>query len=328
VTEIFEHPAIRLLDLLDRSGHPFVVLHREEEVAAGIVSSDVDITVGGNSSAITHDLLVLTHRAAPDLHCVGVWGYDNGATASFWTTADGGRVQLDITGAEATGKYGFRSTAFLAAAVQGRRWLRLNPDDAVLYELRKRQVKRDSARFELALRVAEASPAAGHRIPAAFTPGAARALSHSLSRGAIGWRRTRRPWRNLARLSRRIGRPPGTWVHVDCSSSNASHGEAAALALSICSLLERLVIRVRGPIEVSHTWDPSSYIRYVAPLRWRPGLIVTFGERPRGPKPDVALPSSSAIGDVLEALHTHTARQCERKEARRSPVSTARGVEM
>src|SRR4051794_3721035 len=90
------HPGIALVDTLAGLGVPFVVLHREDEIAAGIVRSDVDIAVIDDSFAVTA-ALVASARAA-GLRCICVWPYDVATTTTFWLDSSGRGVQLDIAG--------------------------------------------------------------------------------------------------------------------------------------------------------------------------------------------------------------------------------------
>ena len=106
--------ATRLLDVLSGTRAEFVVLHREADIAHGLVTSDLDLAVGDDVFATIRALV--GPAGAAGLVPVAAWPYDLTSMSTFWCTHDArDGVQLDLTyDPDGLGRYGFRTGEMLA----------------------------------------------------------------------------------------------------------------------------------------------------------------------------------------------------------------------
>lgn len=140
------------VDVLDLSGIPYALLHGESDLAAGLVSSDIDIVVG-----------TATRRAArilaSGLHDLGlmlclVWWYDIGCLTQIYVNSCGtASVQLDFSySPRGRNRLGLRTDRALMTRVRGERWWRIDERSTVEYLISKRAAKGDVAAVERLLR--------------------------------------------------------------------------------------------------------------------------------------------------------------------------------
>ena len=212
-----------LLDAIASEHEPFAVLHGEAEIAAGRISSDIDLTVTAPPDNIVAALLA----SCEGFEVVMVWPYDRESTTYFIVdiaavAESAGAicpgVQLDLVfDPNGRGRYGFRTEELVTNSVPGNRWPRLHPADEFLYLLRKRQVKRDRQRVT---RLLDNPPLEAStlktRAHEAFSAPAAAELCAMLDqntyidpRGAAFDRRLRNvlanPGHYMSRMSQRVG---------------------------------------------------------------------------------------------------------------------------
>lgn len=259
---------------------PFAVLHREPDVAERGVQSDIDL-------AVTIPPVDVILRAAVNLEAAGlrpvlVWPYDVAQIASVFLVSPAAEdgVQLDITcDLEGAGKLGLRTDVLVDTAVPGRMFPTLDSTRELLFLIRKRHVKRQMDRLRDLVAVARALPSdhlasvAEDMFSDRVRRDVLRVVSEfpSIGRARMPRRyRTRQAWR----LSRRIARPIGYWVHL------APGAEAAATAAGVKARFGKLLVRsgaspVPGPL-----WRIPWVIRDMAPVLLRAGLFVSWGSGP------------------------------------------------
>jgi hypothetical protein len=205
-----------VLDVLDRRGVEYAVLHAAERIRAGTVASDLDIVVAGDPGILIAGLV-------DELRDVGLtpvmdWNYDLGGTRTVFLAADGGQdgIQLDLLAdPEGRGRYGVRSNLLLAGRHFDGRLPVLAARDEVVYLLSKRLIKGDRRRVAELVAAASADPEVPSRVAQLLVPSVATAV-----RAVLDGRRAKppaRPGRRLAtgvRLARRFSRPVGFWFHI------------------------------------------------------------------------------------------------------------------
>lgn len=291
-----------LLDELVASGAGFAVLHREDDVAAGVVTSDVDVAVADHPKLVLRLLLNTRHRHGLEL--IAVSPYDIAALSSFWCTAgarDG--VQLDLLHDRyGRCRYGVRTDELLAARRPGTRWDRLATDDELVYLLRKRAVKRDITRVHALIEEAKhlGVEAVIARSEAVLSRDAARSFPALVRRGDIPSRR-RLVGRELARYADRVVRPVGFWAHlVDAP---------ADLAEAVAGRFDRFLVNA---IALDLDADRGKNFIKIRSTRVRPALVVTTGSCGAWLRPDAHLPGTDA-DDVAVRVVNAMARRVERR---------------
>jgi hypothetical protein len=280
------------------SGVALALLHREADLLSGDVASDVDMAVGEPPRQLLTRSLGRLHQAG--LYPVVVWEYDVGGTATvFLSTGDASDgVQLDLLfDPEGHGKYGVRTKAMIDAARPGERWPRAEPLGELAYLIRKRQVKGDRPRMTELVEQAQSVPAAAFDEAVRTTlsdPAAGEVLAMVRDRSSAGHRRSPAYW-TLAtqRLGRRALHPIGCWTELE--GDGAEH-QSPALAARFGRFLLRGVASARP---VGRPAQARWWAREVAPVRWRAGLLVSWGEKPPLISPDVLI---STHGSDLSAL--------------------------
>ncbi|HUO46844.1 MAG TPA: hypothetical protein VM470_08425, partial [Acidimicrobiia bacterium] len=188
------------------------------------------------------------------------------------------------------GKYGIRSLAVLDHATMGHSWPTVSHIPQILYAIRKRQVKRQHGRLEPL--IAEA-----RGIPADELASVAKEIfSFPVARDVLRLIRIFPQWvdpemvpgyrgRRLLVGTRRLLSPVGFWVEI--------HGgaEARELCQGLADRFGRfLPHRACSPRPMGLGGEMRWFLRQVAPIRWRPGLIASWTpRRSRWLKPDLTV---------------------------------------
>lgn len=273
--------ALRAVQAVAESGARFAVVHEEGALARGDVASDVDLVVDrpvGAFVAACADAWVQS-----ELWPLIVWPYDVGGTGTIFLATAGAEegVQLDVLFDPAgDGQYGARSEALLADLTGGERFPVLSEQARAAYLLSKRLRK-----GELDRALAVAAPfepkvldEAVHRY---LRSDAADGVVSFLDSGELGSRRRLGP--QLPRLAARLVRPVGAWLAVDA-------GDQGTLARALAARFGRFLPHVRYVGDI----NPLTWIRDVAPVRWRAGVAVSGIDARAVPfRPDVVVKATS-----------------------------------
>lgn len=299
------------LDAIVEAGVGFAVLHREKDIAAGNVSSDLDLVI----DRPPEEALVAAWPAilGAGLHPVVVFPYEVDELTVFLCDRQArGAAQVDLLGdSHGTSLFGLRGHQVIRRAVHGARWPTAHPLDELLYLTRKRQAKNDSERVE-ELR-ARASTYEWKELRARagelFVPPVAEAVLGALANGlaAFPYRATGAyRARTLARRAGRLRQPAGFWVEL---VGPDAAGPAAALAARFAPFLVT-ARAVERPASGQLRWWSAS----VAPVRWRPGLVVSSARTTHRPRADLVLAAGRSGVDTLaeqtvEALRSRVERR-------------------
>lgn len=270
-----------VLATLSEAGVDLAVLHGEDDLASGDVGSDVDLVV----EVPLHESLdasLLARLGEKGMYPVILWPYDvAGAATVFFTDSDGcDGVQIDtLCDPWARGKFGIRTGALLAHTEPGLAWPRVDPLYSLLYQLRKRQWKRQYERIPPLVDRVGTYPSG--RVQAAATemfedPATVLALAGGADPGRLPRETPMYRVRNLVRRAGRVASPIGAWVEF----TGARAAEAADLAVDRFARFLPVTARVDRPANVA---APAWWLRHVAPVRWRPGLVAGVAHRPGGP---------------------------------------------
>jgi hypothetical protein len=285
------------LDGLRAAGIDFAILHKESDLSEGRTPTDVDLVVDRPSALAV--LGARRHWEQDGLFPIVLWPYDLGTLTVFLVneTADEG-VQLDLMfDPEGRGRYAVRTPELLARSRPGRTWPTLAPDDELLYRLRKRLCKKQFAAVsEIVAEVQSRGRPAEARCEELFTPAAARGLRRVIAGSAQGRSvRVGRAMSSSVRIGRRLRNPIGMWVHVEGDDARRC---AEALAQRFDRvLLTALAAPTRTGISESAFWA-----RHIAPVRWRAGLALTWGDRPRLLRPDISVVYDGSTSDAARSL--------------------------
>lgn len=299
--------AVIILDCMAASGVEFAVLHDEAGVAAGSTRSDVDLVT---ARAPLEILSVIDDcLSGSDIHPIVSWRYDVDSSSLFFTdgTATEG-AQLDLVyGSTGLGNYGLRSTAILDKSEPGDRWMKASEVHELLYSIRKRHLKRQRDELNELLAIARDLPLGEltngcHEIFSRGTAGSMIAMLAGKSQGVGVAEWSRRGWRNVGRLARRLRHPAGFWVALQ-------GGDSASLARQASARFARLL-----PASGHGMWDGSiedsvRSLKELAAVRWRAGVFVTHGQVPPLTEPDVTLQAEDmglerAIGVIVDAMQS------------------------
>jgi hypothetical protein len=291
--------AARALDALVQSDIDAVVLHREREIAAGNVVSDVDLVIGcAPHEAIARAWPLLTRAG---LHPIVAFPYEvSELTVFICDDVAQGAAQIDLLADSAgTSVFGLRRHALLSRATKGVRWPAADPLDEILYLTRKRQVKNDHRQVEaLRARAASfASSAQRARARELFVPSVATAVVNALENG-LDSAAYRPEWgyqvRTLRRRLTRVRRPAGFWVEL-VSSSPEPTTLAGRVACRFGKFLVATGVMARpdGPAELPR------FLSDVARVRWRPGVVFSTASRPRFPRADLVVRGDGIDPDDL-----------------------------
>lgn len=286
-----------------RTGIGTAVIHGEEELAAGRVSSDVDLVVDRPMLSVVAAARENWEQAG--LWAVMAWPYDVAGTGSiFLATRDAGEgAQIDVLfDPNGAGRYGVRSGELLVRLEQGTLFPRVSKQAAAVYLLAKRLRKGQQARAEA--------------IVSHLNGGSSDELLSALTRDDVSsevrrFVRSREVPDTRTRVGGfrldRIRHPVGAWVDIGDEGEQTLRPE----------LVRRFgrfipIARVAAPV------GPSSWARQIAPVRWRAGLVFSAGISNIWGllRPDVRLvaPASAAV-----AAETVVARLYDRLRRRACP---------
>ena len=291
----------------------FAILHGTDVISQGTITTDLDLAVDTSPRQLLVELLPLLREG--DLHPVICWNYDvGGATTILLATddaADG--VQLDLVcDREGIGLDGLVTPPIVAAAVRDdRQWPRAKPVHELLYLIRKRHRKRDRVGLEQLLERARALEPKEIEVEAfrIFRSPVARALCqivHDAPDAMPNVRRRLAPRRRVARISRRLAQPVGFWVELAPDSGGEDEARAIAARFGRFLPLARSERRAPGALG-----EASWMLTNVMPVRWRPGLFVSWSQdhRVRMPfQPDLRITSGETIAmmshDIVGAMES------------------------
>jgi hypothetical protein len=243
------------------SGVRMAVLHREEELAAGSVTSDVDLVVDRPLGAVVE-------KAGPAWRHLGlrpliVWPYDVGGTGTiFLSTADASDgIQIDLLHDPAgRGQYGARSSVLLDRTEDGVAFSKVADTYADAYLLAKRLRKGElGAARDIVARSGDALPSV-----------AAEVLRMDVANVVLSYVEGSDPVRfprrvaDPIRLARRLLSPIGGWIDV----ANET------LAHELSSRFGRFLSLATVANGSSPRWMIS-----VSSIRWRAGIAFTVGRQ-------------------------------------------------
>jgi len=277
--------ALNAVAAIEKTDVRFAILHNETALAAGAVSSDVDMVVDRAVGELVR--AVAGGWAACGLYPIIVWPYDVGGTGSIFLTSSDARegAQLDILhDAAGRGRYGARSDLLLGRVEAGRRFPIVSPAERAAYLLAKRLSK---GKIDEALRLVDQAASTGIALEV-LEPRVADVVAAFIRDGSMPrrWRRIPSPGHILTRLLH----PVGGWVEI-----RTENGEA--LAEELIRRFGRFLPHARH-IAAPHlaTWTTS-----VAPIRWRAGVVASHGARiGMTPAPDVLIEGPASTDEACE----------------------------
>lgn len=279
--------AVAALDALERSQVPFSLLHDEERILSHAIQSDVDIVVSSPPRTILSQSLDALH--AINLYPIVINAYDAGGSASVYMATDGAEdgLQLDMYfDPRAVGRLGLRTNILLANSVQGARWPVVAPEYQAVYLLRKRHWKGDQRKVDLIRQ--ELLRFDSERVKQAIESSVKRDVVASIHRLLQDDRHSfKTPIRNLFadqyRRVERLRHPVGFWTEIIGADSER-------VAKNLARLFERVLVTRAGPRPAQPASMARWLVRDVAPLRWKPGLFVSWSPRiPLTPRADLEL---------------------------------------
>lgn len=253
------------------------VLHREADVAAGLVTSDVDVIIDRSP----YDVIRAMTRADDSLRLISFCEYDVGAVSTFWVALpDLSVAQLDMMcDPHGVGKYGLLTDLSLATAVPGVVHHRLGAPAERAYLLSKRVHKGQLDPREMVRQLSpEARSYLGQRRLQEL--GAPDRMRAGLGRSRLGRGR-------LGRVLRRLREPVGCRVRFtgpDAARMSATSQE-----------------RFDGYLpHVAVAGTPTDYLRRSASLAFRPSLLFSHAA-PRGTA-QITLSASGEPVDVWRCM--------------------------
>jgi hypothetical protein len=275
--------------------------------------TDVDLVWGRRIDAGTINSLLEQVLEPMGLRLLVVSPYDHDAAALFVAgpRARAG-VHLDLVhDATASGRLGIYYPRFLERADGANGELReIDSLDRLVYLARKRHWKRqwdELRRLRSDLKRSEGLVRS--RGPTVLTRPAWRDVAALLVDGPTIPRFTRSLRSRAAaslRLARRVQRPVGAWIHLD--------GDDGTLTRQLADRFKPLLVHsVSSELAGSRSAASKTWLSVVAPVRWRPGLVLSFGALPRGMHPDAVIPvaggSPDAAADrIVDHLNARAAR--------------------
>src|SRR4051794_28895798 len=223
--------AAELLDALSGVGVRYGMLHRADDLES---SSTSDIDIVADQTAVECVRRLRRALAARPAAAVMIWPYDLSAASTFWLTPQGSGVQLDIVcDATGIGKYGFRSSALLERVRRkGLAWV-VDPEDSLLYQLRKRMVKGDLGGAQAALTQMNFNESSRARIESVFRPDIAEEVWATVANRELSYTHTSSRRTNVVRLAKRIVRPVGHVVRSPSTCEEVTLAVGSRLARTL-----------------------------------------------------------------------------------------------
>lgn len=287
--------ALEAVDAVAAAGLRFSVIHEEARLAEGSVSSDVDLVIDRPVGALVRT--VAAAWVGRGLWPLIVWPYDVGGTGTvFLTTADAGDgVQLDMLfDPRGRGQYGAMSGEILARSEEGIRFPAVSPGAAAPYLLSKRLRKGQHDEAGVLIRSVGRDELARSVGQILTGPMEARVRAYL---GGDDFRPRRVP--TIGRLVGRLARPVGGWVTV---AGDTSFHVASELADRFGRFLPRS--------EVVELAGFGSWLRGVAPVRWRAGVVFSAEvESLRVPKPDLRVAEGTDVADAARQVVSGMSRR-------------------
>lgn len=275
--------------------------------------TDVDVVWGRRIDVRTITSLIEHVFDPMGLRLLMVSPYDHDAAALFVAGPQArAGVHLDLVhDATASGRLGIYYPRFLERAAGPKHELHeIDGLDRMLYLARKRHWKRqwrdlDRVRSDLQ----RSAQMVRSRGPTVLTRAAWRDVAALLADGATVPRFTRslrgRPAASV-RLARRVRRPVGAWIHLD--------GDDGTLARQLADRFKPLLVHsISSELGGSRSAASREWLSTVAPVRWRPGLVLSFGPLPRGMRPDAVMAVAGGCPDatadrIVEHLNDRVTR--------------------
>lgn len=275
--------------------------------------TDVDLVWGRRIDATTITTLARQVFDPMGLRLLMVSPYDHDAVALF--VADPGArtgAHLDLVhDATASGRLGIYYPRFLERADGADGELKeVDELDRLVYLARKRHWKQQWGELKrVRSELKRSERLVRSRGPTVLTPPAWRDVAGLLAEGSTVPRFTRslrgRPAAG-ARLARKMRHPAGAWIHLD--------GDDGTLATQLAERFEPLLVHSSSSaLGGSRSTATRNWLSSVAPVRWRNGLVLSFGPRPWGMQPDAILSEQDESPDaaaekIVEHLKARTAR--------------------
>lgn len=292
--------AALVLDCMMAARVDFAVLHGEQDVAAGVCTSDIDIVARDTPRRAMSK--VHARLRDFDLHPVVIWPYDVGSASIF--VVDGAAhdgVQLDMVhDRSGNGRYGVRAPAVLAEARLGHRWPKAASLDELLYLTAKRIRKRQHGRAATLRKQLDhwRSELVRRRAGELFNSEVAAAVHAFLDDAPAPsnpMRHLDRAVPSALRALARLRRPVGYWVAI--------RGEESPM---VAEQIRRRFGRVlphsaAGP--TSGSWRESAAVmRAIAAVRWRAGVYSSWGSVAPGLRPDSVMHSSDDVDEIVRRI--------------------------
>ena len=269
------------LDGLTAADVPYALLHGPDPLSTRR-TSDLDLVVDRAPASIIVECVDHWHQRG--VQPVVFWPHDvSESIIVFLATADGRHgVQLDLLyDRHGIGEFGIRTPALLATAAVVEGLPRVSEASSLVYQWRKRKMKRQADRLvELRRRALEFDRSALLDVSRSLTGSVNDALELRGERPIAPYRRRRRPISSEAvRWFNRISQPIGCWAHVS----------DYALAVDLSARFGRFLVVASHtrvpPLAKQLVWWWSD----VLPVKLRAGVVISGGAMPSIRPPDVVI---------------------------------------
>jgi hypothetical protein len=292
--------ALASLEGMRTAGVRFALLHGRERLLRGDLS-DVDLVVGEDPKSVVRRSW--SSWATCGLTPIVVWPYDIGGTATvFLATPDASAgVQLDLLyDRNGVGRYGVKSPPLLASADSSAPLPVVSDSASLIYQWRKRTVKRQTARLKPLEEMANRTDRETLLSTCEAISGSTTAAYQMLEgRSTVGrqWIPSH-PEKRAIRLVQRLSEPVGFWAHAGSSAVGAE------LACRFSRFLPCATTQPTPTLPRQLVWWATT----IMPIRLRPGVFVSTGRLPRYRIPDIVLAPSSRAEAARQLTSAMTAR--------------------